>query len=92
MSEYINLREYPKTIPFGRIKELAIRLDALLFAVRPGRGVFSDLIVKRYSSRLALETFLKNPGDWYAVVKTPTDPSMLIYPAFQRSFTDTHYL
>jgi hypothetical protein len=74
----------PQSIPFGRIPDLRSRPDAELIALKPGRGAFDDYRVKRYASRLALETFLRTPGTWYALVKTPVAPGMLIHPAFQK--------
>lgn len=73
----------PKTIPFGRVSELRSLPDAAFIAVKPGRGAFDECHVKRYSSRLALETFLRNPGGWYALLKNEVHPSMLVHPAFQ---------
>lgn len=84
-------REYklpppPKnTIPFGRINDLRSRPDAHLIAVRPGKGVTDDYIVKRYTSRKALETFLRKPGDWHALVKNEVDPRMVANPAFEKA-------
>lgn len=75
----------PSSIPFGRIPDLRSLPDAELIALKPGRGVMDDYLVKRYPSRLSLETFLKNPGQWFALVKNPVMPGMLIYPAFQKA-------
>lgn len=75
----------PKTIPFGRISDIRNHPDAQLIAIKPGRGAFDDCIVKRYASRLALETFLRNGGAWYALVKTPVQQSMLVHPAFEKA-------
>lgn len=75
----------PKTIPFGRIPDLRSHPDANLIALKPGREVFTDCTVKRYASRLALETFLQRPGAWYALVKTPTERNMVTNPAFQKA-------
>ena len=74
----------PKTIPFGRIHDLRTLPDAGLIALKPGRGVMDNFLVKRYASRLALETFLRTPGGWFALVKTAVEPGMFIYPAFQK--------
>ncbi len=73
----------PASIPFGRLNELQTHPEAHLLAVLTPDRLFSDYRVKRYTSRLALETFLKNPGKWHAVIKNKVAPSMLIYPAFQ---------
>ena len=73
----------PASIPFGRLHDMLEHPDATLLAFKPGRGVMDDYIVKRYASRLALETFLKNPGGWCALVKTPTPAGILVHPAFQ---------
>ncbi len=78
------MQPLPKSVPFGRLPDLIERPDADLLAVRTPRALFGDYAVKRYASRLALETFLRNPGDWRAVVKTPVPPAMLTDPAFQR--------
>jgi len=44
-----------------------------------------DYIVKRYTSRKALETFLRKPGDWHALVKNEVDPRMVANPAFEKA-------
>jgi hypothetical protein len=77
------MNDCPNFICFGSISELRKRVDANLIAICPGRNWDSDYRVKRYASRLALETFLKNPGNWKAIVKTQVDKGMLLYPAFQ---------
>jgi len=73
------------TIPFGRINDLLSRPDANLIAVKPGKGATDDYIVKRYTSRKALETFLRKPGNWYALVKNEVDPRMVVNPAFEKA-------
>jgi hypothetical protein len=49
-------------IPFGRIPELSKRSDADLLLLKPGRGVFDDYIVIRFSTRKALEAFNQKAG------------------------------
>lgn len=74
----------PKTVPLARLRELASLPHADRIAVRPQRGTLNfDYTVKVYPSRESLETFLKNPGAWKAIVKNPVHPNMLVYPAFE---------
>lgn len=77
------VKPIPKSIPFGRLNDLRSRADADLIAYKPGVGSLDDFVLKRYASRAALESFLKNPGAWHALVKTPTERNSLIHPAFQ---------
>lgn len=75
----------PKTIPLGRIDDLRNRPDADRIAVCPGRGAFDEYRVKRYASRAALESFLRNPGQWYAVRKNRVPQSLVCWPAFEQA-------
>ena len=70
-------------VPFGRLAELGNETDAELLATCPLPGVFGDYKVKRYPSRKSLETFLRTPGGWRAVIKTAVGKGMVAYPAFQ---------
>lgn len=72
----------PNTIPFARQSELRSRPDANLIAIKPTKDG-NDYFVKRYTSRKALEVFLKNPGQWRAVVKTEVGKNMVVNPAFE---------
>ena len=73
----------PKSTTLGRLNDLQSHPDALRIAYKPGKNVFDELTLKIYPSRASLETFLKQPGEWKALVKNPVSPQMLIYPAFQ---------
>lgn len=77
----------PKSIPLGRLNGLQSHPEANRIAYKPGKNVLDELTLKLYPSRTSLETFLKQPGEWKALVKNPVSPQMLIYPAFQ---TPTH--
>lgn len=46
----------------GRLAEWAARPDANLYLTKPGRGIFDDTGLIRFSSREALEAFNKNAG------------------------------
>lgn len=73
----------PSSVPFGRLNELRAHPEASLVAYLVPSGLFTDYRLKRYASRLALETFLKRGGNWHALVKTPVDPNMLTCPNLQ---------
>ena len=76
----------PKYVAHGRIVDLLLsRPDAHLLATKPPEGVFGDYQVKRYTSRLALETFLQNPGQWKALVYNLVAKNMVCYTAFEKS-------
>ena len=65
---------------------LRSRPDAHLLATKPPETIFGDYQVKRYTSRLALETFLQNPGEWRALVyNLVATRNMVCYPAFEES-------
>jgi hypothetical protein len=72
----------PNSISAARQGELRDRPDANLLVVKANSSGF-DYAVRRYNSRKALETFLKNPGGWKAVIKNEVDKNMLVHPAFQ---------
>lgn len=72
----------PVTISFARHRELRDRADANLLAIKPTKDG-NDYFVKRYPSRNSLETFLKNPGQWKAVIKKEVDKNMVVHPAFE---------
>jgi len=75
----------PKYIAFGRISDLRGRPDSHLIAIKTPEGIFGDYQVKRYGSRLALETFLKNPGRWNAIIYTPVHKNLICHPAFEKA-------
>ena len=76
----------PKYVAHGRIADLLrSRPDAHLLATKPPENIFGDYQVKRYTSRLALETFLQNPGQWSALVHNLVAKNMVCYPAFEVS-------
>ena len=72
-----------KSIPFGRLPELKSHPDAHVMAICHGRSWDSDFLVKTYTSRRALESFLKNPGKWTAIERTTVPKNCVVHPAFQ---------
>ena len=78
----------PVTISFARHRELRDRADANLLAIKPTKDG-NDYFVKRYPSRNSLETFLKNPGQWKAVIKKEVDKNMVVHPAFEVERADS---
>jgi len=72
-----------ETVCLGRLHELKTRPDAELLAVRTPDAIFGEYQVMRYKSRKALETFLKNPGKWRAVVFNKVPRGMATHAAYQ---------
>ena len=71
------MNKLPQSVPFGRLNELRARPDASLIAYLIPSALLDECRLKRYASRLALTTFLKQGGNWHALVKDSVDLNML---------------
>jgi hypothetical protein len=50
------------SVPFGRLSDYRNGPDAMLYLVKPGRGVFDNETLIRFTTREALEAFSKKNG------------------------------
>ena len=58
----------PKTSPLGRLDELRSRPEAELIAFIPGRGLFSEHLLRKFRTRRTMEVFLNKTEGWNALM------------------------